>query len=120
MNNSQVNHLCLASNTQTVMCKIVLPRGLDYQILYYEAGLFEHSPHDFIVITKMESANKVEPSALGNRRNTAFETTFVLINTKTANLTLVTYKYPDCTNAIGISINETDVILNPGMCYFIL
>ena len=101
------------------MCKIQLTRGLDFQIQHYAAGSFKHSSHDFIVVMDPGSKNKLEPSEFGKTRQTVFNKMLVLINTKTAQLTLTTYTYRECTSTTEMVINGTYFNLNPGMCYYL-
>ena len=104
---------------ENVRCRIELNRGIDYRIQKYKRGNFGHVSHDFIVIKGQEFEDSQE--IVMSKLKSVYGPITIIINTRSAELNISTFSYPDCGNEFNTNIEkypETIILDNqPGTVY---
>ena len=89
---------------ENVRCRIELNRGVDYRIQKYKRGNFGHLSHDFIVIKGREFADNQE--IVMSKRKSVYGRIAIIVNTRSAELNISTFSYPDCGNKVNTNIEK--------------
>ena len=107
----------MSAKIEPTQCKIQLRRGTDYIVRSYRVGDFKHVSYDFIIL-KGEGIEKNKEIAPTNYE-TVYQDFDVIINTRSASLSMTIYTYPKC-EVDKVVTHQQDgtksMELRPGMC----